>query len=323
MDWCDCGSLHHAMAHAVFSLASRPPSSCGTPEVPLTPTPTVETAHSASRTDAESRACAQHAAPSTEMPADTSYLDDSVGAGAHTGAVTARGGTTTAGSSSDGGSGSAEAGMSGTAGSSSGESNSGSSNNSMRGMRTRYRGLLRTARDIAQGLEHLHCCGIVHGALEPSNVLLKGSPTDARGFVARLSNFNTSLASATAAPSEFTAPEIREGKVASIHPTADIWSFGTLLKVMVIRSLEAAHPGHDFGYTFSDSEAKPSSSRSPRHSSTTSTNTMATGSSMCSRQQEGGAAPAALIPQELTDLYHRCTWRGLCVKFHLILLRLC
>lgn len=30
-------------------------------------------------------------------------------------------------------------------------------------MRTRYRGLLRTARDIAQGLEHLHCSGGVHG----------------------------------------------------------------------------------------------------------------------------------------------------------------
>jgi len=34
---------------------------------------------------------------------------------------------------------------------------------SMRGMRTRYRGLLRTARDIAQGLEYLHCRGITHG----------------------------------------------------------------------------------------------------------------------------------------------------------------
>ncbi|KAJ9504708.1 hypothetical protein QJQ45_027792 [Haematococcus lacustris] len=54
--------------------------------------------------------------------------------------------------------------------------------------RRRYRALLRTARDVAQGLDHLHAEGITHGDIRPGSVLLRGCRADARGFTARLTN---------------------------------------------------------------------------------------------------------------------------------------
>ncbi len=57
--------------------------------------------------------------------------------------------------------------------------------------RVRYRALLRTAKEIAQGLEHLHYLNVVHGDLKPGNVLLKGSRVDVRGFNAQVSEAHT------------------------------------------------------------------------------------------------------------------------------------
>ncbi len=46
--------------------------------------------------------------------------------------------------------------------------------------------MLDTATDVARALAQLHAEGIVHSDLKPRNVLLKGSTTDPRGFVAKV-----------------------------------------------------------------------------------------------------------------------------------------
>ncbi|EFJ53312.1 hypothetical protein VOLCADRAFT_86468 [Volvox carteri f. nagariensis] len=54
------------------------------------------------------------------------------------------------------------------------------------------RALLRTAREVAQGMSHLHSLNIIHGDLKPGNVLLKSSRIDSRGFVAKVADFGLS-----------------------------------------------------------------------------------------------------------------------------------
>ncbi|KXZ56531.1 hypothetical protein GPECTOR_1g477 [Gonium pectorale] len=95
------------------------------------------------------------------------------------------------------------------------------------------RALLRTAREIAQGMSHLHACRVVHGDLKPGNVLLMSSRADRRGFSAKVSDFGLStycMASHTSVTRwstvSYMAPEAFEG-----HLTmgSDTFSFGVLL----------------------------------------------------------------------------------------------
>lgn len=55
------------------------------------------------------------------------------------------------------------------------------------------RAVLRTVREVAQGMLHMHRSGVVHGGpLTPSNVLLRGSRADRRGFSAKVADYGLS-----------------------------------------------------------------------------------------------------------------------------------
>lgn len=54
---------------------------------------------------------------------------------------------------------------------------------------TLQRALLRTAQEVAKGMDYIHSFGIVHGDLKLGNVLLKTHRVDRRGYVAKVSDF--------------------------------------------------------------------------------------------------------------------------------------
>ena len=95
------------------------------------------------------------------------------------------------------------------------------------------RAIIRTAREVAQGMSHMHACQVVHADLKPCNVLVKGSRADCRGFSVKVSDFGLSkiIGSATMVDSEwgslsFMAPEHFNGQIGK---PADVYSFGVLL----------------------------------------------------------------------------------------------
>ncbi|KAL4513700.1 hypothetical protein Ndes2437A_g00605 [Nannochloris sp. 'desiccata'] len=56
-----------------------------------------------------------------------------------------------------------------------------------------FRALLRTAAEIAKGMEYIHGQhGVVHGDLKPANVLLKTHRADRRGYIAKVADFGLS-----------------------------------------------------------------------------------------------------------------------------------
>ncbi|KAG2442428.1 hypothetical protein HXX76_002514 [Chlamydomonas incerta] len=96
--------------------------------------------------------------------------------------------------------------------------------------------LLRTLHDVAAGMSYLHTNGIIHGQLTPANVLLRSSRADARGYLAKVSDFGlsacvaasadasspSSAAAAAAETSAYMAPELFEGVMLR---ASDVWSF--------------------------------------------------------------------------------------------------
>jgi serine/threonine protein kinase len=55
------------------------------------------------------------------------------------------------------------------------------------------RALLRTAAEVAKGIDLMHGLGVVHGDLKPANVLLKTHRADRRGYVAKVADFGGCL----------------------------------------------------------------------------------------------------------------------------------
>lgn len=57
------------------------------------------------------------------------------------------------------------------------------------------RALLRTAQEVAKGMDYIHSFGIIHGDLKLGNVLLKTHRVDRRGYVAKVSDFGKCILS--------------------------------------------------------------------------------------------------------------------------------
>ncbi|PNH07106.1 Serine/threonine-protein kinase CTR1 [Tetrabaena socialis] len=97
------------------------------------------------------------------------------------------------------------------------------------------RALLRTAREVALGMCHLHSLNIIHGDLKPGNVLLKGSRTDSRGFVAKVADFGQSRLCGAAQEfvptSEWGTVPYMAGEYLDnrLCRSSDVYSFGVLL----------------------------------------------------------------------------------------------
>ncbi|KAG2492212.1 hypothetical protein HYH03_009458 [Edaphochlamys debaryana] len=104
--------------------------------------------------------------------------------------------------------------------------------------------LLRTARDVASGLQALHAAGAAHGALHPANVLLAASHTEQLGFVARLADAGSATLEDMAADpwgplsprgqpwAASLAPEAYARPRAVHTPQADMYAYGMLLYLM-------------------------------------------------------------------------------------------
>jgi len=116
------------------------------------------------------------------------------------------------------------------------------------------RALLRTAREVAQGMSHLHAQNIIHSDLKPANILLKSSRGDRRGFVAKVADFGLSKmlhpcqgtntpCSPDAGTLAYVSPEVLQGQMCL---ASDVYSFGVILWQMSTGRppFEELHPGH-------------------------------------------------------------------------------
>ncbi|GIL91280.1 hypothetical protein Vretifemale_18849, partial [Volvox reticuliferus] len=96
--------------------------------------------------------------------------------------------------------------------------------------------VLDTAIDVARAMAHLHREGVVHADLKPRNVLLKGSTTDPRGFMAKVADFGLSM---RLDPQETHVSNAFHGTLAYMAPetllhghvsrASDVYGFGILL----------------------------------------------------------------------------------------------
>ncbi|EFJ42610.1 hypothetical protein VOLCADRAFT_119327 [Volvox carteri f. nagariensis] len=108
--------------------------------------------------------------------------------------------------------------------------------------------VLDTAIDVARALAHLHREGIIHADLKPGNVLLKGSTSDPRGFVAKVADFGLSMRLEN---NETHVSNAYHGTLLHGHVSraSDVYSFGILLYELytgdvAFRSVPKALIGH-------------------------------------------------------------------------------
>ncbi|KXZ49376.1 hypothetical protein GPECTOR_21g602 [Gonium pectorale] len=102
------------------------------------------------------------------------------------------------------------------------------------GPKLALRALIRTVREVAQGMFHLHSNNVLHGDLKPANVLLINSRKDRRGYVAKVSDFGLAqfcckdhISNAPWGTLVYMAPErLLHGQ---LFPASDVYSFGVML----------------------------------------------------------------------------------------------
>ncbi|GIL58521.1 hypothetical protein Vafri_13465 [Volvox africanus] len=102
------------------------------------------------------------------------------------------------------------------------------------GPKLALRALIRTAREVAQGMFHLHSNSVLHGDLKPANVLLLNSRKDRRGYVAKVSDFGMAqfctqdhISNVPWGTLVYMAPErLLQGQ---LFPASDVYSFGVIL----------------------------------------------------------------------------------------------
>eukprot|EP00887_Chlorella_sp_A99_P003741 scaffold7.g3741.t1 len=108
-------------------------------------------------------------------------------------------------------------------------------------LQTTYRALLRTAQEVAKGMEYIHEYNVVHGDLKPGNVLLKTHRVDRRGYIAKVSDFGLSRlmiphqthisVGSTMGTTAYTAPEVFISNAAK--KTSDVYAFGIMMWEML------------------------------------------------------------------------------------------
>eukprot|EP00210_Caulerpa_lentillifera_P000953 g923.t1 len=95
--------------------------------------------------------------------------------------------------------------------------------------------IIDTCKDIARGMKYLHDNGVVHGDLKCDNLLLQGSHTSSKGFVAKVADFGlsrklghvTHLSTRSFGTITHMPPELLlEGH---LSPRVDVYSFGIIM----------------------------------------------------------------------------------------------
>jgi serine/threonine protein kinase/ankyrin repeat protein len=95
---------------------------------------------------------------------------------------------------------------------------------------------IRLLTDIAQGLQALHCSGIIHGDVKPENILICKDPE--YGFVAKLTDFGFSIIDDESGPASqrlpghtpvYSAPEVENAIPRARLKYTDVYSFGIVV----------------------------------------------------------------------------------------------
>lgn len=112
--------------------------------------------------------------------------------------------------------------------------------------------VLTTLLELALALRHLHSLQLVHADVKPANVLLKASPSDPRGFTAKLCDFGLVKLAAQADATDSARRDVFTGTVSYAPPEMlmgspspdaswDVYAFGLIMWNLACGS--ALYPG--------------------------------------------------------------------------------